>query len=471
VTDRLSRRRFLAGGATGLGVATFAPGAFHAVYAGTAQPGAGPYGQLQPDPETGLLLPAGFTARTIARSGDLVGPSDYSWHNAPDAGATFPTDAGGWIYVSNAEVQNTGGGGAGAVEFDADGEIVGAHTILDGTRSNCAGGPTPWGTWLSCEEYDFSEFPDLAAPEPAAAGQVWECDPTGATEATALPALGLFNHEAVAIDPDLEVAYLTEDKGDGLLYRFRPDAYPDLTAGALEVAVVGESGAVEWLPLPDPSAASMPTRLQVPEATTFKGGEGIWFHEGVVYFTTKGDDRVHALETASDTYELVYDAEALGAEAPLRGVDNITVEPGSGDLFVAEDGGSMQVVLITPDGEVAPFIHIPGHEISEVTGPAFDPSGTRLYFSSQRGLGEADAFRGVTYEVTGPFRGAAAEADETSTTTVPTPGSTLEAATPAVDDSSDDGGGTSPVPFVVGGLALGALAGGALAVRRRGNAT
>jgi secreted PhoX family phosphatase len=85
----------------------------------------------------------------------------------------------------------------------------------------------------------------------------------------------------------------------------------------------------------------------------------------------------------------------------LTGVDNI-VQAANGDLYVCEDGGDQQLVIVRPDGSVWPFLQVTGQSGSELTGPAFDPSGTRLYFSSQRGPTGADT--GITYEVRGPFR-------------------------------------------------------------------
>src|SRR5262245_9212471 len=166
----------------------------------------GPYGPLGLPDINGVRLPAGFTSRLIATTGQLVPGTSYTWHLAPDGGATFAT-GGGWIYVSNSEA-NGNTGGVSAIWFDASGQIVDAYRILADTKWNCAGGATPWGTWLSCEEYR--------------GGLVWECDPAGPGQGIARPALGKFVHEAAAVDPVTGYVYLTEDEDRGRFYRFCP---------------------------------------------------------------------------------------------------------------------------------------------------------------------------------------------------------------------------------------------------------
>jgi hypothetical protein len=162
----------------------------------------------------------------------------------------------------------------------------------------------------------------------------------------------------------------------------------------------GEEGPVVWHDLADPEAITTPTRMQVPESTVFRGGEGIWYHESLVYLTTKGDNRVWVYDTVSQTIAIFYDDDQF--EMPvLRGVDNVVVSEG-GDVVVCEDGDDMQLVAITPSGVIVPLLQIVGQEMSELTGPAFSPDGSRLYFSSQRGtLGHPGG--GITYEVMGPF--------------------------------------------------------------------
>lgn len=347
-------------------------------------------GPLNPPDRNGLRLPDGFTSRVVGISGErLPGAAEYRWHGAPDGGATFAGGDGGWIYVSNSEIAG-GNGGVGALRFDATGRLTDAYPILTGTSRNCAGGATPWQTWLSCEEI--------------ADGLVWECDPGGRRPAVARPALGRFNHEAVAVDPDTAQLYLTEDQPDGRWYRFTPDRVgpdgrADLGAGTLEVARY-QAGTIAWLALDDPSAARTPTRYQVPDSTAFNGAEGTVYHDGVVYFATKGDNRVWAYRIASAGLSVVYDA-ATASDPILTGVDNLEVSR-AGDVLVAEDGGDMQIVVLTVGGDVVPLVQVVGHLGSEITGPAFSPDGRRLYFSSQRGR-TGIGTPGMTYEVTGPF--------------------------------------------------------------------
>ncbi len=385
----MERRTFLRGAVVGTSAAAFGGTLMHgAAYAAPAQPGPGPYGALGAADANGIMLPAGFTSRVIARSGQTVTGTSYTWHNAPDGGACF-ADGTGWIYVSNSEINPSGS--VSAVRFNSSANVTSAYRILSNTRQNCAGGKTPWNTWLSCEEVSL--------------GFVYETDPWGVNAAVQRPALGRFKHEAADADPVRQVIYLTEDETNGCFYRFVPTTWGNLAAGTLQVMVAGSgtSGSFSWQNVPDPDGSPTATRSQVSGAKHFNGGEGCHYASDTVWFTTKGDNRVWQLNLASSTYELAYDDDlVVGGGAPLTGVDNVT---GStfGDLYVAEDGGNMEICLITPDDVVAPFLRITGQSSSEITGPAFSPAGNRLYFSSQRGT-TGTSSGGITYEVTGPFR-------------------------------------------------------------------
>ena len=398
---QISRRQLIVSGALAAGALAGSPRLLREALAAPARAGASPYGPLGPPDANGLMLPPGFSSREIARGLSTV--AGYPWPVFPDGQATFATGDGGWILVTNSESLAFTGAGTSAIRFRPDGAIAAAYRILAGTNANCAGGPTPWGTWLSCEEH--------------AAGLVWECDPAGRLPALARPALGVFSHEAAAVEPAGGQLYLTEDQGDGGFYRFTPTAYPSLLEGLLEVAVVAADGSVGWreVPNPTPTPLETPTRQQVPEMTRFDGGEGIWHDGGVLYFTTKGDRRLWAYDARTGMLEVVFD-HALAPDSSLDAVDNVTVSAAS-EIFVCEDGGNMEIGLITPEREVSPFLRFTGaaHPVSgeyksEVCGVVFDPSGTRMYCTSQRAhpVTSSAPGPGAVYEISGPFRQPAA---------------------------------------------------------------
>lgn len=463
----LHRRQFLQAGLAVAGAFVLGRDFWKRAYAAPAVTGPGPYGALQAADANGLLMPQGFSSRVIATSYSAVLKADgsstgFTFPRAPDGGGVIPQADGGWVYVINSEIPivadefpaSTEQGSCSAIRFDSNGQVVDAYSILQGTNNNCAGGVTPWGTWLSCEE-NFGGF-------------VYECDPTALNPAVRLAAMGQFNHEAAAVDPIGKVIYLTEDAADSAFFRFRPaqwpdEGRPDLTAGTLEVAVVGSNpplrvafgsdlagglgqipgvdpddlpisenivetlpGPVTWMTVPNPSGLPTGCRDQVPTAAIFKGGEGVWYDDGMVFFTCKGSNRVWGYDTVAATMEVIYDAAMLGPDAPLTGVDNLLVHPVSHDLLVAEDGGNMEVVLVTHESRVvAPFLRYPIPH-SELTGLALSPDGTRLYLASQAKRHQVDVATGKTifgeiFEISGPFRGTAAAVPTPAPTPIPTP--------------------------------------------------
>lgn len=450
-----------------------------------------------------VMAPAGFSVRCVARAG--VNPvsnavdAGYLWHINPDGGAVFPATDGGWVYTSNSE---TTPGGVGAIRFAADGTVVDAYRILDNTRNNCAGGATPWGTWLSCEE--------------TTGGFVYECDPFGAAaDAVQKPALGGFPHEAVAIDPINHVAYLTEDGGDQRFYRFVSNTddlstMPDgttrmgLASGTLQVlkiegfanniappaADLREAVRVTWV-----TKEAVPTAPPLPFPTVmsgslFNGGEGVWYYEvpaavrtmpalgtvptrGVIFFATKGDNRVFAFDVENQLLELIFDNDNMQIETGFNDVDNVVVSP-AGDVLVAEDGDLMRLYVIVPNKPAKLLMQITRGG-SEICGPAFTPDGSRLYFSSQRGPSgpTGTAASGATFELTIPAEFRAPVAAPTPTPAPapsPAPG---PAPSPAPAPTPSPAPVPTPVPAAGGGggsLSLGAVAAGAGAwlVRRLG---
>ena len=395
---RLSRRELvrdgtLAAGALVLPEAAFGTGApAHVSRSPTITDG--PYGPLgDPDPLTGVRVPQGFRVREIARSRSLVGLTGYFWPDRPDGSGCFRRSDGSWIFVANSEVAN-GGGGVSAIHFSKDGAILSAYRICGGTSTNCGGGTTPWGTWLTGEEISR--------------GRVLECDPNGEKEPVPRPALGRFAHEYILVHAQQQRLYLTEDEKGGGFYRFTPNTWGDLSAGLLEIATLQPDGKISWTEIPDPSASNVNTREQLAGVSNMNRPEGLCIDpvSGVVFFAESGAGRVIAYDPVSGVYELLY-AENDFNDPILTETDNVAVSQLTGDLFICEDSGTFDICILTPEGEMAKFVNLSGvqHEgspigdISETTGPSFDPSGTRFYFSSQRA-----GIAGATYEVTGPWR-------------------------------------------------------------------
>ena len=273
---------------------------------------------------SGIRLPEGFTAREIARGGrsgrrhrlrlahlqrrlgDLRDPRRRLDPGLQLGGAdpVPPPD--------RPAVGNPGDGGASAIKFSAEGEIESAYRILSGTSTNCAGGPTPWGTWLSCEETDD--------------GRVWECDPHGEKEAVVHDALGRFTHEAICVDRRTGFAYLSEDDGNGCFYRFRPARKGDLSEGVLEVAAIGEQRHVRWLrgPGSERRRGRRPaTRSPRRPASSAARGSG----------STAATSTSRRPATAGSgpttrrkrTMRVIYDGERARPTPPLTDVDNITI--------------------------------------------------------------------------------------------------------------------------------------------------
>lgn len=423
------------------------------------------YGPLMRDRNGLLDLPRGFSYQIISETGremsdGLLTPGDF------DGMAAFPSEDGRIILIRNHELWP---GQTDVSAFGPDAERLdridrsrvwdflpgGApqlggttHVILDpdtlrverefmslaGTHNNCAGGPTPWGSWLTCEETIVRAGDEAGRDH----GYVFEvpANATGLVEPVALRGMGRFMHEAVAIDPRTGIAYQTEDQPGhpNLFYRFVPDYPGELwRGGRLQgLAVRGQPGMdmrnwegsppvpanqwldAEWIDLEDIDNpdGDIAARHIAMGAAHFTRGEGCWYGgEGAVYFTCTDGGPLRAGQIwryrpspaegtpgeSAQPAQLQLFVESQDTEI-LQWVDNITFAPW-GDLLVAEDGPDHQYIRgVTPDGQVYTIGHNADggddNSFSEFAGLCFSPDGSTLFVNVQKRPGRTFAIRG-----------------------------------------------------------------------------
>lgn len=404
-----------------------------------ARRGEGGYGRLFPAGED-LALPAGFGYVRFGETGFLMDDGVPS-PAAPDGMGAIALPNGNIRLIRNHELLGrlpgtpryrrpydpAPGGGATSLEVDPETrELVRSFQTLEGTVRNCAGGVTPWGSWLSCEEATAGHNMGLLRPH----GYVFEV-PAAAeepVEPVPLRDMGRFVHEAVAVDPATGTVYLTEDQTRGGFYRFLPhvpggaDRPADLVAGgrlqmlAVEGQrrydtargqVVGRPLPVRWVDIPDPDPADAEERPYgvfvqgwLRGAARFSRVEGCWYAEGAICFTSTNGGAAGLGQVweyrpggpEEGELRLVFESPD---PAVLQYPDNVCVSP-RGGVVLCEDGGAPNHVRgLTPDGRIFDFARNIASG-SEFAGATFSPDGRTLFVNIQDRPG-------ATFAIWGPW--------------------------------------------------------------------
>ncbi|PKV85069.1 alkaline phosphatase PhoX [Streptomyces sp. TLI_146] len=473
----LSRREFARNSAlTGAGVAltgsvgalATAPGALAAEDAygaaghGHHEPG---YGPLLPDPKGILALPKGFSYRIVTHSGVTELESGETTPSNHDGTAAFEGPRGVTLLVNNHELKGprknwphpvplteglvydpAASGGCTVVEVHPHGGPVAEWVGIAGTSTNCAGGATPWGTWLTCEETEDRAGSNGMTKDHGYVFEVDPCDRRANRDPKPLKALGRYAHEAVVVDPRRGHLYLTEDASgpNGLLYRWTPphgfkhgrgrlrtladdagvlqatrcfDAGGRFVDDLSRATRIGTVYGVDWVDVPDRDARTTSVRKQFSgqDVTRARKLEGMWWGDGGAYIVSsyaraespvQHDGQVWFYDPRRRTLTLkvlLGVNSAPGQDGAFDGPDNITVSP-YGGLVIAEDGEGIQHLFgATDSGRTYPIARNElnqgteqAPEYSEFTGVTFSPDGRTLFANIQE--------PGIMLAITGPWR-------------------------------------------------------------------
>jgi len=426
----------------------------------------GGFGKLVADPAGVIDLPAGFSYTVVAQQGQEM-DDGLLVPGLADGMATFAGDDNTIILVCNHEIHpyeltlspfgrnarryeradpdkvydrgsdsSPGLGGTTTIHYDpVRRRRTHMHMSLIGTENNCAGGPTPWGSWLSCEECFYDPGTSFESGRVIGRdkkhGYIFEVPASSqqAVEPVPLKAMGRFEHEAAAVDPASGVVYLTEDRHQSLLYRFIPTKAGQLQHGGLLQALAikgqpefdtrnwlqadrmlpGTSLETTWVDLEEPDVSENDLRFRGREkgATIFARGEGLCYADGdiVMAATIGGRQRLGQIFTYRPSPAEGTPAEhsnpgklSLLAESTqdsiLRHADNLTLSPW-GDLIICEDTAThCGLVGIRPDGQQYALADN-AYTRSELAGICFSPDGKVMFVNLQ--------VNGTTLAITGPW--------------------------------------------------------------------
>ena len=395
--------------------------------------GASGYGPLRPDPQGLFDLPEGFSYRVISRKGDAMQDGGTVPDNADGMGC-FALPGRRIALVRNHELTANGdaGGTPAGYDYRENGLVLPGGTttlILDagtlevqrqfrslaGTIRNCSGGITPWGSWLTCEE-DVTRAGTRVAKDH---GYVFEVPAAaqGTVDPVPLKAMGRFYHEAACVDPATGIVYETEDREDGLLYRFVPRTPGKLAEGGQLQALVIDGlpdsrnrdaqafaphswQKIRWVDMDDPESPGDDLRKRgaARGATLFARGEGIHMGDGELYFccTSGGKAKlgqIFRLNPRREQLQLFLESTSI---ENFNFGDNLIVAP-NGHLVVCEDQYTRNVDNhlrgVTPAGEAYPLARL--HRQTELAGACFSPDGKVLFVNVYS--------PGMTLAVTGPW--------------------------------------------------------------------
>ena len=402
-----------------------------------------------------LELPEGFNAKIVSKWGDQM-DDGFLVPGRADGMAAFEVD-GKVVVIRNHENSQSptefgpfgedmslmkklsaeqffdfgygktpGLGGTTTMVFDEASQKVEKQFLsLVGTNRNCAGGPTPWGSWITCEE-DVAKKGDSCETNHGYNFEI-PANGSGLIQPIPIKEMGRFNHEAVAVSPETGIVYQTEDQHDGLIYRYIPNVPGKLDEGGTLQALaiknspsfstrnydeqaikVGESLEVEWITLEDIQPEEDDLRIRGFEAgaAMFARGEGMWYGNDEVYFacTSGGKNKTGQVfkyqpsqfegtpEESTNPGKLTLFAEPNDREI-LKYCDNLTVSPW-GDVIIVEDTPDAYMRGIRPDGEIYNIGRNIGSK-SELAGVCFSPSGKSLFVNVQE--------EGLTFSITGPW--------------------------------------------------------------------